>query len=106
MTGDESQFITLEAKNGRMVTFGDNGKEKIIGIDNIAITPFTYIENVLLVDGVKHNFLSISQLCDKSYKVVFESSMCIVTSPINVSIRFIRHRHGNVYIIDLDDLSL
>ena len=89
-----------------MITFGDNGKEKFIDISNIDIIPSTYIENILLVDGLKHNLLSISQLCDKGYKVVFESSMCIVTSPIDVSIRFIGHRHGNVYIVDLNDLSL
>ena len=71
MIGDESQFITLEAKNGGMVTFGDNGKRKIIGIDNIDITSSTCIENIFLVDGLKNNLLSISQLCDKSYKVVF-----------------------------------
>ena len=74
MTGDESQFITLDAKNGGMVTFGDNGKGKIIGIGNIGIAPFKYIKNILLVDGLKYNLLSISQFCDKGYKVIFESS--------------------------------
>ena len=105
MTGDESQFITLDAKNGGMVTFGDNGKGKIIGIGNIGITPSKYIENILLVDGLKHNLLSISQFCDKGYKVIFESSVCIVTSPINEGIKFVGHRYGNVYMIDLNDLS-
>ena len=104
MIGDESQFITLEAKNGGMVTFGDNSKEKIIDIGNIGITFFTCIENVLLVDGLKHNLLSISQLCDKNYKVIFESSICIVTYPFDDSTRFIGHRHDNVYMVDLDNL--
>ena len=105
MTGDESQFIILDAKDGGMVTFGDNDKEKIIGIGNIGITPSKYIENILLVDGLKHNLLSISQFYDKGYKVIFESSLCIVTSPIDEGIKFIGHRHGNVYMVDLNDLS-
>ena len=104
MTGDESQFITLDAKNGGMVTFGDNGKGKIIGIGNIGIAPFKYIKNILLVDGLKYNLLSISQFCDKGYKVIFESSVCIITSPINEGIKFIGHRHGNIYMVDLNDL--
>ena len=106
MTGDESQFITLKAKNGGMITFGDNNKEKIIGIDDIGITPSTCIENILLVDGFKHNLLSISQLCDRGYKVVFESSMLIVTSPFDDSIRFIGHRHNNIYMVDLDNFFI
>ena len=30
-------------------------------------------ENVLLVDSLRHNLLSISQLCDKDYKVLFDN---------------------------------
>ena len=30
------------------------------------------IKDVLFVDGLKHNLLSISQLCDKGYKITFE----------------------------------
>ena len=37
--------------------------------------PF-FIENVYLVKGLKHNLLSISQLCDKGYKIVFEQDKC------------------------------
>ena len=77
MTSDESQFITPDAKDGGMVTFGDNSKGKIISISNIGITSFKYIKNILLVDGLKHNLLSISQFCDKGYKVIFESSLCM-----------------------------
>ena len=32
--------------------------------------------------------------------------MCIVTSPNNDSMRFIGYRHGNIYMVDLNDLSL
>ena len=101
MIGNKEYFITLEAKEG-VVTFGDNDKGHIIESDKICITPI-FIENVLLVDNLKHNILSISQLCDKGFKVVFESLMCIVTSPIDNSITLIEHRHRNVYIVDLDD---
>ena len=104
MTGDESQFITLDAKNGGIVTFGDNGKEKIIGIGNIGITPSKYIKNILLVDGLKYNLLSISQFYDKGYKVIFEFSFCIVTNPIDEGIKFVGHRYSNIYIVDLNDL--
>ena len=37
MAGDKDLFFILEKKEGDMVTFGDNGKEKIIGIGNIKI---------------------------------------------------------------------
>ena len=86
MMDDKDQLITLEMKQRVMVTFGDNGKGRIIGIGKIKITPFTFIENVLLVDKLRHNLLSISQFYDKGFKVLFESSMFIVTSSFNAAI--------------------
>jgi len=33
---------------------------------------------MLLVEELKHNSISITQLCDKGYKVVFEPSHCLI----------------------------
>ena len=52
---------------------GSLGME-ILVIANIS----SLMENVLLVDGWKHNLLKISQLCDKGFKVSFETSHCII----------------------------
>ena len=71
-------FFFLIKKNGGYVTFGDNAKGKIIGQGNIGNNTSSLIENVLLVDGLKHNLLSISQLCHKGFKVIFEASHCII----------------------------
>ena len=58
--GNKSQFISLEAKDRGVVIFGENGEGKIIDLDNILITPSTSMENILLIEGLKHNLLSIS----------------------------------------------
>ena len=92
MTGDKEQFDTLEIKKLGVVTFGDNDKGHIIRVGKIQITPSTFIENILYVRGLKHNLISISQLYDKGYKVLFEALLCIKTDPINDSIIFIGHR--------------
>ena len=44
---------------GGSVTFGDDSKGTIIGIGNIQIGSSPTIENVVLVDGLKHNFLAL-----------------------------------------------
>ena len=78
MTEDKSKFAFLIKKNGGYVTFGDNAKGKITGQGNIGNNTFSLIESVLLVDGLKCNLLSISQLSDKGFKVFFEASHCII----------------------------
>ena len=67
MTGDESKFAFLTRRKGGYVAFGDNGKGRIIGHGSIGNNSSSLIENVLLVDGLKHNLLSISQLYDKGF---------------------------------------
>ena len=49
------------------MTFEDNGKGRIIGHVSIGNNSLSLIENVLLVNDLKHNLLSISQLCDKGF---------------------------------------
>ena len=71
MTGDKEQFHKLDAKDEVHVTFGDNAKGKIIGIREIGNPQLLSIHHVLFVDGLKHNLLSISQLCDMGNKVTF-----------------------------------
>ena len=97
MTGDESKFAFLTRRKEGYVTFGDNGKGRIIGHGSIGNNSSSLIENVLLVDGLKHNLLSISQLCDKGFKVIFESSHCIIKDSQNDKIIFMGHRNENVY---------
>lgn len=58
MIEDESMFAFLIKKKGDFVTFGDNAKERIIGLKKTNTS--SLIKNVLIVDGLKHNLLSIS----------------------------------------------
>ena len=73
MIGDKSKFTKLELKEKGFVTYGDNNKGRILGSGFISNGASFNIHNVVLVEGLKHNLLSISQLCDKGFKVVFVS---------------------------------
>ena len=101
MTRDESKFAFLTRIKEGYVTFGDNGEGRIIGHGCIGNNSSSLIENVLLVDGLKHNLLSISQLCDKGFKVTFESSHYIIKDSQNEKIIFMGHKNENVYTINI-----
>ena len=105
MIDDKNLFMELKAKSGGNVTFGDNSKSHIERISSIGNNSSTYIENVLLVSGLKHNLLNISQLCDKGHKVIFESMCCQVINVKTNKLVFIGYRQGNVYVVYLDNIS-
>ena len=60
------------------VTFGDNSRARAIGIGSVGFVGTTQVEQVLFVDGLKHNLLSISQLCDEENIIIFEKGQCII----------------------------
>ena len=86
--------------------FDDNDKLYIIRIDNICITSSIYLENILFINDLKYNLLSINQFYDKDFKITFESLMHIISSSNDEGIMLIGYRHSNIYMVDLDDLSM
>ena len=103
---DINNFATLlRYHEGGTVTFGDDAKGKIIGIDNVKLGTSPLIENVVLVDGLKHNLLSISQLCDKGFNVIFDDLACSVIDRQSNACIFFGFRENNVYKIDMLNLN-
>ena len=101
MTGDASKFTHISPKKSGHVTYGDNNKGRILGVGKIGTNSSTSIENVLLVEGLKHSLLSVSQLCDKGYLVSFDSQKCVIEHKHDTNIKHIGFRVNNVYMIDL-----
>ena len=76
MIGDPNKFISLRKDNKGKFTFGDNMSSKIIGKGTIAINTKIKGENVLLVEDLKPNLLSVSQTCDQGHICTFDSEKC------------------------------
>jgi len=90
-------------KEGGNVKFGGNQSGKIISTGTIGNTSIS-INNVWLVDGLKHNLLSISQFCDNGYDVLFDETSCTVVNKSDNSIIFKGKRMDNVYKINFSEL--
>ena len=76
MTGDKSKFVNITFKQESHVTYGDNNKGRILGRGSIGDKSILLIHDVLYIEGPEHNLLSISQLCDKGYQVIFKTNSC------------------------------
>ena len=60
------------------MAFGKGKTEKIIGVGKIGKSHSHSTDNAYLVDGLKHNLLSMFQLCDRGNRVMFSSCQCLV----------------------------
>ena len=66
MTGDKSLFVdpNLTASSEKFITFGDNNKGKVLGLGKVAISKDKTIDDVLLVQSLGFNLMSVGKLCD------------------------------------------
>ena len=78
MSGKASLFTKLKEQHGGTITLDGKAKCNIIGVGKVVYDASNLIEDVLLVDGLKYNILSISQLCDKGNQVIFDKDKCEV----------------------------
>ena len=78
MTRDRSLFKVFKSKKGGNVTFGDGSKSQIKGKDTISLPGLLDIANVLYVEGLRVNLLSISQICDQEFMMLFSKGKCLV----------------------------
>jgi hypothetical protein len=73
MTRDQRKFVNLKKKAGN-VAFGDDSSTKILGKGTVNLGSENVKEGkVLLVEYLKHNFLSVSKICDQGYTLMFDS---------------------------------
>jgi len=97
MTGEKSNFISLTATEGGSVAFSNGKSEIIVGIGKIGESLSHSIDSFYLVDGLKQNLLSVSQLCDINNLVVFSPKCCLVVNMNTGDVVLRGERNKNVY---------
>jgi hypothetical protein len=74
MTGDDDMFLTLRKERDGSVSFGNSHLARIIGRGTVRIGNMdTKADNILLVEDMKQNIFSVSQMCDQGHKILFDS---------------------------------
>ena len=104
MMGNQHLFVSLSKTQGGTITFGDDEDGGIVGTGNIDKSPSIILEDVLFVDGLKANLVSISQLCNKDLDVTFKCTKCLIVNS-DSKIVFEVSRDRNVYTFELNDLT-
>jgi hypothetical protein len=86
-------------KSGKL-RFASSFSARVPAIGNLLlINGQTVVENVLYVKGLKHNLLSVSQLCNQGYDLGFDSKSCTIKKGKDVIANATRTAN-NLYILE------
>ena len=102
MTGSKHLFIKLDKGKEGSVTFGNDQTARIIGRGTVCLNSKKNLaENVLLIEDMEHNLLSVSKTCDKGHYMIFDSNGCQIRDvKIDKLIGTATRSSSNVYILD------
>jgi hypothetical protein len=100
MTRNKKWFSSLTPlPHKEYVTFGNDKKGKVLGTGIIKVNDCFTLNDVALVDKLRYNLLSISQLCDADLSVLFHKSDSHVFDSSGKRVCGISHI-GNVFQAD------
>ncbi|MGV7988869.1 hypothetical protein PJP10_31340, partial [Mycobacterium kansasii] len=100
MTGDKALFTDLKDMADDSVIFGDGSNCKIICQGTVQLFNLPMFKNVLYVEDLKHNLLSISQICDNNHSVRFSNQCYEILNNKGFVILAGRRTSENCYIIN------
>jgi hypothetical protein len=101
MTGEKDMFQSLHpSQESQDFVFGDSGKGEVIGIGNIPISSNESLSNVLLVDSLSYNLLSVSQLCGMGFDCIFTNTCVKILRMEDSSVAFTGWLTGKFYLVD------
>ncbi|XP_043710218.1 uncharacterized protein LOC122659136 [Telopea speciosissima] len=84
MTGDKDKFLNLEHVGKGSVRFGNNDGARVEGKGKIRLyNEHISSNNALYVSELKHNILSVSQICDSGNEVLFTKDGCVIKKTKN-----------------------
>lgn len=82
-----------------MVTFGENNKGRNKGSGSIQCKTIDF-KDVSYVSGLRHNLISIRQLCETSYKVFLSKEEGNITYSKNLNL-LTSIRKYNIYVLNV-----
>jgi hypothetical protein len=102
MIGDKDKFMTLKKERDGSVSFVNENSTRIIGKRTIKLgSKDATTENVLLVEYMKHNLPSVSQMCDQGHRLAFDSKKCeIRKAELGKVVAIVLRTPSNIYVLN------
>ncbi|GKC49589.1 retrovirus-related pol polyprotein from transposon TNT 1-94 [Tanacetum coccineum] len=91
--------LKYSKESGPKVVFGDNSSSDAEGYGSVNCNGITFTK-VAYVNGLKHNLISISQMCDANFKVLFTKTQGTIFNQ-NQEVIIIAPRRRDVDVIDM-----
>ena len=103
MTGSKDMLVDVKPNSfNTCVTYGDGSSSKVLGLGKVVVSPDTTIVDVMLVETLSYNLLSIAQLASMGFATFFDVGIVVLLWSKTLTVAFIGHVENGLYVVDFD----
>jgi hypothetical protein len=85
------------------VTYGDSSRSKVLGLGIVVISQNVIVEDVMLVETLSYNLLSVAQLADMGFATFFDVGIMVLLWSNSLKVAFVGHVKNGLYVIDFSE---
>jgi hypothetical protein len=98
-----SKKIMLEMRSNVdniTVTYGDMSQSEVLGLGKVVVAPDISLVNVMLVETLGYNLLSVRALGKMGFAVFIDYDIVVLLWSKSPKVAFIGHIENNLYVVD------
>ena len=101
MTGSKQVVTDLKPNITNVtVSYENNNESKVLGLGKVEVAPDVSLVNVMLVETLGYNLLSVSQLCLLGFSVFFDTNSVILLWSKSLKVAFVGYVESGLYVVD------
>ena len=106
MTGSRSLMSEMRPNlNGQTVSYGDKSKSKVLGLGKVVVTPDVSLVNVLLVETLGYNLMSVHALAEMGFATYFDKGIVVLMWSRSLKVAFVGYVEHGLYVVDFSGES-
>jgi hypothetical protein len=105
MTGSKEMVKELRtgSSNAGYVTYGDSSRSKVLGLGKVVVSHNVTVEDVMLVESLSYNFLSVAQLANMGFATFFDVGIVVLLWSKSLKVAHDGHVENGLYVIDFSE---
>ena len=86
--------------HGQTVSYGDKSKSKVLGLGKVVVTPDVSLVNVLLVETLGYNLMSVHALAEMGFGTYFDLGIVVLMWSRSLKVAFVGYVEHRLYVVD------
>jgi hypothetical protein len=107
MTGSKKIMTEMRPNvNNVTVTYGDMSQSEVLGLGKVVIAPGISLVDVMLVETLGYNLLSVRALGKMGFAVFIDYDIVVLVWSKSLKDAFIGHIENNLYVVDFSGKTI